>query len=54
MYSDLASCASSFLTYKRYVFGSIYSEQQSETNVNTIPDNFLKSLNNSGFVEYMP
>ena len=49
MYSAVASCYGSYLPYKRYVFGYIYSELQSETNVNNIPDNCLNSLNNSGF-----
>ena len=49
MYSDGAYFAGSFLPYKRYVFGNISSEIQSETNVNNIPDNCLNSLNNSGF-----
>ena len=54
MYSDVSPCDGSFLTYKRYVSGSIYSEIRSEVNVNNIPENILNSLENSGIVEYMP
>ena len=51
MYSDVDSSAGRFLLYKQYIFGYISSEIHSETNVNTIPDNCLNYLDNSGFFE---